>query len=523
VAEQAKSAREYMSVTRCSPRLLGDGSFDALTPWGRRCQALTVIDWRGFLVLSAVGAAAGVMGACSTRSAAPAVTNQAGADAKAVDIAVDAAPTQIDLGGVSVHTWAWGGQVPGKEVRIGKGETLRAAVSNKLPEGTTVHWHGLAVHNPMDGVPVLTQPAIASGQRFQYEFVVPDTGTYWMHSHVGLQLDRGLYGPLIVEDPNERVDYDDELVIVLDDWIDGTGTDPAQVFANLKKNGMASMGAMPEAAGVTPVTPIGADGGDVTYPYFLINGKVPTDPQVMDYRPGQRLRLRVINAGADTAFRVAVPDVVLNVTHTDGYPVVAQQTNSVVLGMGERFDATMTLGSSVPVIAAPDGKTGHAQLNMRVNGAPAAVNVDDFIKTLRGWAPLNTAQLVAAPSVQLPPRDPDKTLDLRLAGPLNGYNWPINGILYDPPNNGLAVAAGQRVRMRYVNESKMYHPMHLHGHTFQVLGPNGPAARKDTVLVPPLQTVQIDFDTNNPGRWITHCHNDYHLEAGMATFIEYAA
>jgi len=83
--------------------------------------------------------------------------------------------------------------------------------------------------------------------------------------------------------------------------------------------------------------------------------------------------------------------------------------------------------------------------------------------------------------------------------------------------------AGQRVRMRYVNESKMYHPMHLHGHTFQVLGPNGPAARKDTVLVPPLQTVQIDFDTNNPGRWITHCHNDYHLEAGMATFIEYAA
>jgi FtsP/CotA-like multicopper oxidase with cupredoxin domain len=87
----------------------------------------------------------------------------------------------------------------------------------------------------------------------------------------------------------------------------------------------------------------------------------------------------------------------------------------------------------------------------------------------------------------------------------------------------LAVPAGQRVRMRFINESKMFHPMHLHGHTFQVLGPSGPAARKDTVLVPPLQTVQIDFDTNNPGRWITHCHNDYHLEAGMATFIEYTA
>jgi FtsP/CotA-like multicopper oxidase with cupredoxin domain len=461
------------------------------------------------------------MGACSSHSPAPAVTNRARADAKGVDIAVDAAPTQVDLGGVSVHTWAWGGQVPGKEVRIRKGETLRAAVTNNLPDGTTVHWHGLAIPNAMDGVPVLTQRPIASGQRFQYEFVVPDSGTYWMHSHVGLQLDRGLYGPLIIEDPNERVDYDDELVVVLDDWIDGTGTDPPQVFANLKKKGMASMGDMPAGAGVTPTTPIGADGGDVTYPYFLINGKVPTDPQVMDYRAGQRLRLRVINAGGDTAFRVAVPDAVLNVTHTDGYPVVAQQTNSVILGMGERFDARITIGSSVPVIAAPEGKTGHAQLNLRVNGAPVAVNVDDFIKTLRGWAPLNTAQLVAAPNVQLAALDPDKTLDLRLAGPVNGYNWPINGILYDPPNNGLAVPAGQRVRMRFINESKMFHPMHLHGHTFQVLGPSGPAARKDTVRVPPLQTVQIDFDTNNPGRWITHCHNDYHLEAGMATFIEY--
>lgn len=481
-----------------------------------------MIGRRGFMVLSAVGAAAGLVGACSSRSAVPAVTKPAGSGAKAVDIAVDATPTQIDLGGVSVHTWAWGGQVPGKEVRVRKGETLRAAVTNNLPEGTTVHWHGVAVPNPMDGVPVLTQPPIGPGQRFQYEFVVPDAGTYWMHSHVGLQLDRGLYGPLIVEDPNERVAYDEELVVVLDDWIDGTGTDPGQVFANLQKRGMASMGDPAEGAGVTPTTPIGADGGDVTYPYFLINGKVATDPVVRDCRGGQRLRLRVINAGADTAFRVAVPGVVLNVTHTDGYPVVAQQTNSVILGMGERFDAVIAVGSSVPLIAAPEDKTGYAQLNLRVNGAPSSVDVDNFIKTLRGWAPLNTAQLVAAPNVQLPPRNPDKTLDLRLAGPLNGYTWPINGILYDPPNNGLVVPPGQRVRIRYINESKMFHPMHLHGHTFQVVTPSGTGARKDTVLVPPLQTVEIDFDTNNPGRWITHCHNDYHLEAGMATFIEYA-
>src|SRR5262249_22786582 len=147
--------------------------------------------------------------------------------------------------------------------------------------------------------------------------VVPDAGTYYLHSHVGTQLDRGLYGPLIVEDPNERVDYDDELVVVLDDWIDGTGKTPDQVLEDLKKAGMKPMGSDP---GVTPTTPLGTDGGDVTYPYFLINGRVPTDPQVMDYRAGQRVRLRIINAGGDTAFRVAVPNARLNVTHTDGYP-----------------------------------------------------------------------------------------------------------------------------------------------------------------------------------------------------------
>ena len=129
--------------------------------------------------------------------------------------------------------------------------------------------------------------------------------------------------------------------------------------------------------------------------------------------------------------------------------------------------------------------------------------------------------------MNLPGGVPAQIIDMRLAGPVNGYNWTINGKLYDPPNDGYAVTRGQRVRIRFINESKMFHPMHLHGHTFQVMGPDGgndprPLARKDTVLVAPLHTVEIDFDTDNPGRWITHCHNTYHLEAGMATFIEYA-
>src|SRR6185436_5303980 len=135
--------------------------------------------------------------------------------------------------------------------------------------------------------------------------------------------------------------------------------------------------------------------------------------------------------------------------------------------------------------------------------------------------PLNTATLVPAPDVVLPQKNPDITVDLRLAGPMPGYTWPINDKLYDPPNNGIALAPGKRVRVRFVSDSMMFHPMHLHGHTFQVVQPAGPGARKDTVLVPPKQTVEVDFDTDNPGRWIVHCHNDYHLDGGMATFVEY--
>jgi multicopper oxidase len=469
-----------------------------------------MIDRRQFLLLTA---AAGVTAGCSCSR-----TTESPA-APAVNLALEPAETDIDLGGVSVRTWAYNSRLPGNEIRIRKGETLRATVSNKLPADTSIHWHGLAIVNDMDGVPPLTQPPIPAGGSFTYEFVVPDAGTYWYHSHVGTQLDRGLYGPLIIEDPKEKASYDEELVVVLDDWIDGTGTNPDQVLENLRKTGMKPMA--PGGMGVSPTTPLGADGGDVTYPHFLINGRVPADPEVRDYRAGQRIRLRVINAGSDTAFRVAVPDTLLNVTHTDGYPVMLAQARSVILGMGERVDATVTVNASVPVVAVPEGKQGHAQLNLRVDNAPSAVKVDDFVGAVRREVVLDTAALSPTPEVTLPARTPDHVIEARLSGPMNGYTWPINGRLYDPPNNGIAVKPNERVRIRLINESMMFHPIHLHGHTFEVVGRNGPRARKDTVLVPPKQTVEVDFDTDNPGKWITHCHNTYHLEAGMATWIFY--
>src|ERR1700757_1955068 len=188
-------------------------------------------DRRSFLMLCAAGTA----GACSRSGDTSAPRSSSTGSSKPVDVTLAAGETDIHPGGLDWPTWAYDGRVPAKEIRLRRGETLRAAVTNNLPADTSVHWHGLAIPNPMDGVPVLTQPATTPGQRFNYQFVVPDSGTYWFHSHEGTQTDRGLYGPLIIEDPNEHGNYDDELVLVLDDWIDGTGTDPDQVLANLKK------------------------------------------------------------------------------------------------------------------------------------------------------------------------------------------------------------------------------------------------------------------------------------------------
>ena len=199
------------------------------------------------------------------------------------------------------------------------------------------------------------------------------------------------------------------------------------------------------------------------------------------------------------------------------------RTESVILGMGERADVIVTLTSSMPLIAAAEGKDGHAQLNLRVDAKPSNPDVAGMVKTLRTQEPLNTATLTPAAEVVLPQRDPDQTVDLKLAGPMPGYTWLINGKLYDPPNNGIGLTKDKRVRVRFVSDSMMFHPMHLHGHTFQVVGQQGPRARKDTMLVPPKQTVEVDFDTDNPGRWIVHCHNDYHLDGGMATFFAYNA
>ncbi|WP_040811261.1 multicopper oxidase family protein [Nocardia concava] len=501
---------------------------------------------RGFFALGTGLATAAALAACTKN--APSTSGLVRPDSDAVrntenarrvagaatrEVALRAEPTTIDLGGVRVNTWAYGGALPGKEIRLAKGEVLRADLTNALPAPTTTHWHGLALRNDMDGAPDVTQPAVAPGGTFRYEFIVPDAGTYFFHPHVGLQLDRGLYAPLIVEDPADGKDYDLEAVVVLDDWLDGVnGRDPDQELRKLQQQGMGGMnmgggmdhGGMNHGGGMgmstDPNAPLGSDTGDVKdYPYYLINGRIGTDPVTFTGRPGQRLRLRIINAASDTAFRVAVGGHRLRVTHSDGFPVQPATTDSLLLGMGERFDAVVDLADGVfPLVASAEGKTGQAFALIRTGGgtAPAA----DIRPAELSSPPLTGDRLIAAESVRLPARKPDRVLDATLGMGKGKYVWTINGKSY-PDHDMLNVAQGERIRLRFVNNTMMFHPMHLHGHTYQVVTPAGTGPRKDTSLVLPMQTVEVDFDADNPGQWMLHCHNAYHGEAGMMSILSY--
>ncbi len=446
-----------------------------------------------------------------------------GAGQRVVTADLTAQPTTLDLGGPLVQTWAYGDVLPGPLLRARAGDLLKVTLDNQLPAPTSIHWHGIALRNDMDGVPGVTQPPVAPGSRYAYEFTVPDPGTYFYHPHVGMQIDRGLYGALLVDDPADPGRYDADWTVVLDDWVDGTGRSPDDVLAALGRTGGSNsgmgggMGGGMGSTGETMTSPLLGGAGDVAYPHYLANGRIPASPQTLSGKPGQRARLRLINAGSDTAFRVALGGHRLTVTHSDGYPVVPSTTDAVIIGMGERFDVEVVLSDGAfPLVASAEGKNGQTLTVVRTGTGPTP-SADARPAELDREVLLGT-ELFAADAARLNPRKVDRTHDLALGGGMGSYRWTINGKTFKE-STPLPVSEGQRVRLRYSNRTMMFHPMHLHGHTFAVAD-GGP--RKDTVIVRPMQQVDVEFDADNPGQWVTHCHNIYHAESGMMVTVSYS-
>ncbi|MEU8396777.1 multicopper oxidase family protein [Nonomuraea sp. NPDC048892] len=451
---------------------------------------------------AAAGAATGGVGGVQGVQGAGGIGSRVARPSRGVTLR--ARPASVSLGRRTVSTWAYGESLPGPRIDATAGGVVRARLVNDLPAPTTVHWHGIRIDPRMDGAPGYTQQPTRPGGTFDYVFEVPDPGTYFYHSHVGMQNDRGLYGPLIVEDPREPLGYDEEFTVLLDDWLDGVSGTPDDALRRLN--------ASTEHDDTLRSDLLGGVVGELRHPYHLVNGRTPDAPAVFTSRPGRLVRFRVINAAADTPFRVALGGHRIAITHTDGFPCRPVTVDTFLIGMGERYDFLVRLGpGAFPLVAEAEGKQARAFAVVRTTKLASTPNRNVRLPELNGRI-LTYADLEARDSDELP--RPARRVTVTLGMRPSGNEWTMNDRLANDPMR-LRVERGETIRIVLDNQSPMWHPMHLHGHTFQLRGTGWGGPRKDTVNIKPRERLNIDVQADNPGEWMFHCHNLYHQEQGM--------
>jgi len=423
-------------------------------------------------------------------------------------------------------------------IRTQVGDRFRVRVENKLDEPSLIHWHGLTPPWQQDGVPGVSGPPIPPGGSADYDFPLRFGGTFWMHSHQGLQEQLLLAAPLIIRDQRDRPDQQ-EVIVMLADF---SFTPPDQIFAGLKKGGSMSPGAMTGASPSAPasggmkgmtmapgMTMGGAaakpDLNDVKYDAFLANDRTLGDPEVVKVEPGGRVLLRVINSSSMSAFHVDLGPLDGELIAVDGFRIAPVVARRFPIAVAQRLDIRLAIPrapAAYPVVAVLEGDSRQTGIILQAGGAPIA-RIPDNASTASPALTLDLERRLRA-AEPLKPRKADRVHTLNLTGEMAGYVWSINNVAWNKDVPPLPLAAGERVELIFVNKTPMPHPMHLHGHEFQVVEIDGkrfPGAVRDTVLVPPGRRVVVAFDANNPGLWAIHCHLLYHLDAGMFTTLGY--
>jgi FtsP/CotA-like multicopper oxidase with cupredoxin domain len=404
-----------------------------------------------------------------------------------------------------------------------------------------VHWHGQLPPWKQDGFPWPQTPPIPAGDTQSYDYA-PIPGTYWMHSHHGMQEQSLMTAPLIVRSAEDVRADRQEVVLMLHDFSFRT---PDELLAGLTKSNegqsampksgmdkamnmgsgsmggmnMGTMGAMNMGSGVA------MDLNDIDFDAFLANDRTFADPEVIRTERGGRVLLRLINAASSSQFWIDLGALSGTVVAVDGHPVRPVRGSRLPLAMAQRLDVLVDLpgNGAYPILAQVEGKRARTGIVLATSGAP----VSRLAAEAGEKAPpvdLSLERRLEA-ITPLAPRALDVTHRVILTGAMAPYAWSLNGE-YWPNVTPLMIATGQRVAIEMVNHSMMAHPMHLHGHAFQVVALNGAplaGAVRDTVLVPPMGSVTIAFDADNPGRWAFHCHNLYHMMTGMMTEVRYPA
>jgi FtsP/CotA-like multicopper oxidase with cupredoxin domain len=441
-----------------------------------------------------------------------------------VDYTLTAAPLRMTPApGVSFDALAYNGSVPGPVLRVQNGQRVRVKYANRSGVSTTVHWHGMILPNDMDGAAGVTQPTVQDGGTFLYEFAAGPPGTRWYHDHdMNMGLARGLFGMIVVEDPrDDRPDA--EFALVFHDVPNMRSFD--QALRGLSTSPMVDPFGSPELLGMRADDKMS---DEVAYVAHCINGTSYPRTAPLQVRVGQRVRLRILNANLTQTRYLRLAGHRLRVTHADGNPLERPiEVDALRIGVGERYDAWFEVArpgawllqglSSDPLAfeqAVVVHTDGMEQATPR--GSPQSLDGVD-------WFTYEKAAGVTASF--------DRAAQLRKTFVLNGGDygsskWTIDGKTW-PDTEKIFVNRGDRVLVSFTNKADMEHPMHLHGHTFEIVEIGGKAlARplaKDIALVPANGgTLTWRFDaTSPPGRWLLHCHNDIHMADGMMTEVVY--
>lgn len=535
------------------------------------------------------------------------------------DIRLKVGHSMFTVGGRSGHAITINGVLPAPLIRLREGQNVRLHVENGLDEDTSIHWHGLILPFHMDGVPGISFPGILPRQTFTYEFPVKQNGTYWFHSHSGLQEQMGHYGPLVIDPAGtDPVAYDREHVIVLSDW---TFMHPHRVIGKLKQEGgyfNRQRQALIGDAGENGMSPADrlmwgrmrmdptdiADVTGTTYTY-LINGHGPQENWTGLFRPGERVRLRFINASAMSIFNIRVPGLPMTVVQADGQHVRPVETDEFQISVAETYDVVVTPGDQAytlmaesidrsgmcratlaprlgmvapvpalrprPTLTMKDmGMGGMDHSTMGHGGAggaascapehaamghctPGGAPMDHKMRDLSllpphvkrgpgidmvaampvdrtGDRPLGLEDAPhrvltyhqLAPLVPFPDRrTPTRQVDIHLTGNMERFMWSFDGKKLNEGLEPIRFERNERVRVNLINNSMMNHPIHLHGHFFEVVTgqPHGNPV-KHTVNVMPGGKASFDLTADAPGDWAFHCHLLYHMHAGMMNVVK---
>jgi FtsP/CotA-like multicopper oxidase with cupredoxin domain len=503
------------------------------------------------------------------------------------DIYLKVGHSPFTVGGRTGHAVTLNGTVPGPLLRLREGQRVRIHVENRLDEDTSIHWHGLIVPFEMDGVPGVSFPGIKARSTFTYDFPVRQSGTYWYHSHSGLQEQQGHYGPIVIDPAGApRVPFDREHVIVLSDW---SFLHPHRIIERLKQEGgffnrqrqtllgrrdwmTAEDRAMFAKMRMDPTDILDVTAATYTY---LINGHGPAENWTGLFQPGERVRLRIVNAAAMTIFNVRIPGLAMEVVAADGQEVAPVTVDEFQIGNAETYDVIVTpddraysfvaeamdrsglgratlaprLGMQAPVpplrkralLGMIDmgmgghGAHGHGDTDMRdTSKVPFKVGVGvDMVAPApvdrtgdpglgledAGHRVLTYRDLVsAAPNPDT--RPPGRAIEVHLTGNMERFMWSIDGKKLSEAPEPIRFERGERVRVTMINNTMMTHPMHLHGHFFEVVnGHEGRHPLKHTVNVLPGAKLSFDLTADAPGDWAFHCHLLLHMHAGMMRVV----